>query len=94
MGLSSKHLYEFGPFVLDADERVLLREGQPVSLAPKAFDTLLALSSLLPWWRRCSRLVISAMKHLGKTSPFCGPKGETLPGSIAEFGYLRLGGLD
>jgi len=43
MGLSAKHLYEFGPFVLDADERVLLREGQPVSLAPKAFDTLLAL---------------------------------------------------
>lgn len=43
MGLPAKHLYEFGPFVLDADERVLLREGQPVSLAPKAFDTLLAL---------------------------------------------------
>ena len=34
------------------------------------------------------------MKHLGKTSPFRGPKGEILPGSIAEIGYLRLGGLD
>ena len=40
MGLPAKHLYEFGPFVLDPEERVLLREGQPVSLAPKAFDTL------------------------------------------------------
>jgi len=34
------------------------------------------------------------MRHLGKTPPFRGPKGEILPGSIAEIGYLRLGGLD
>jgi len=34
------------------------------------------------------------MKHLGKTPPFRGPKGEILPGSIAEIRYLRLGGLD
>ena len=34
------------------------------------------------------------MKHRGKTPPFRGPKGETLPGSIAETGYLRLGGFD
>ncbi len=34
------------------------------------------------------------MKHRGKTPPFRGPKGETLLGSIAEIGYLRLGGLD
>lgn len=34
------------------------------------------------------------MKHPGKTPPFRGPHGETLSGSIAEIGYLRLGGLD
>lgn len=34
------------------------------------------------------------MKHRGKTPPFRGPKGETLPGSIAEIEYLRLGGVD
>jgi pimeloyl-ACP methyl ester carboxylesterase len=34
------------------------------------------------------------MKHLGKTPPFRGSQGETLPGSIAEIRYLRLGGLD
>jgi pimeloyl-ACP methyl ester carboxylesterase len=35
------------------------------------------------------------MKHLGKTTPFRGPGGETtLPGSIAEISYHRLGGLD
>jgi pimeloyl-ACP methyl ester carboxylesterase len=34
------------------------------------------------------------MKHWGTTPPFRGPKGETLPGSIAEIAYLRLGGLD
>jgi pimeloyl-ACP methyl ester carboxylesterase len=35
-----------------------------------------------------------AMKHPGTTPPFRGPNDETLPGSIAEVGYLRLGGLD
>jgi pimeloyl-ACP methyl ester carboxylesterase len=34
------------------------------------------------------------MKHLGRTPQFRGPKGEILPGSIAEISYLRLGGLD
>ena len=35
--------YSFGPFALDPVERVLLREGTPVHLAPKAFETLLVL---------------------------------------------------
>ena len=39
------HLYQFGPFCLDASERVLLRDGRLVSLPPKAFSTLLALVS-------------------------------------------------
>ncbi len=35
--------YDFGPFRVDTRERVLLRDGQPVALTPKAFDTLLVL---------------------------------------------------
>ena len=35
--------YAFGPFVLDASKRLLLRDGDPVPLAPKVLDTLLAL---------------------------------------------------
>ena len=35
--------YEFGPFRLDASERVLLHSGERVALTPKVFDTLLAL---------------------------------------------------
>ena len=35
--------YIFGPFVLDAREGALLREGRPVQLTPKAFETLVAL---------------------------------------------------
>lgn len=35
--------YEFGPFRLDATERLLLRDGEPILLPPKAFDTLLVL---------------------------------------------------
>ena len=34
------------------------------------------------------------MKHQGRTPPFHTPTGEILPGSIAEIGYQRLGGLD
>ena len=34
------------------------------------------------------------MKHRRQTPPFRGPTGETLPGSIAEIDYLRLGGFD
>jgi Tol biopolymer transport system component/DNA-binding winged helix-turn-helix (wHTH) protein len=34
---------QFGPFLIDVRERVLLRDGQPVALTPKAFDLLAAL---------------------------------------------------
>jgi TolB-like protein/Tfp pilus assembly protein PilF len=40
---TQKRLYEFGPFQLDEAEHVLLREGKPVALTPKAFETLLVL---------------------------------------------------
>src|SRR5438552_2435431 len=40
-----QHLYEFGPFCLDTRERVLLREGSPLPLKPKVYETLLALIS-------------------------------------------------
>ena len=36
-------LYEFGLFTVQPDERLLLREGRPVSLTPKAFDLLIQL---------------------------------------------------
>ena len=38
-----KLFYEFGPFRLDVPERLLFRAGVMVPLAPKTFDTLLAL---------------------------------------------------
>jgi len=43
MSSSEKHLYEFGEYRLDTAERLLLRKGQPVSLPPKVFDTLVVL---------------------------------------------------
>jgi DNA-binding winged helix-turn-helix (wHTH) protein/tetratricopeptide (TPR) repeat protein len=36
-------LYSFGGFVLEARERRLVREGKPIALKPRAFDTLLYL---------------------------------------------------
>ena len=38
-----RHLYEFGPFSLDAAERLLTCEGKVVALAPKLLETLLVL---------------------------------------------------
>src|SRR2546423_6309571 len=43
MSRPEKHLYEFGPFRLDAEEHLLLRDGEPVPLEPKVFDTLVLL---------------------------------------------------
>jgi Tol biopolymer transport system component/DNA-binding winged helix-turn-helix (wHTH) protein len=43
MSSPANHFYEFGPFLLDASERLLMLDGQPVHLTPKEFETLLAL---------------------------------------------------
>jgi len=51
MGTQVNHLYEFGPFQLDPPERLLLRDGQPVAMTPKAFDMLVVLVE------RCGHLV-------------------------------------
>jgi TolB-like protein len=37
------NFYEFGPFRLDTQRCLLLREGVPMNLSPKAFETLLVL---------------------------------------------------
>ena len=39
----TKHSYTFGTFRVDVTQRVLFHENRPVSLTPKAFDTLVAL---------------------------------------------------
>ena len=40
---AASSVHEFGLFRLDSAERLLLRDGQPVSLTPKAFDLLVYL---------------------------------------------------
>jgi DNA-binding winged helix-turn-helix (wHTH) protein/tetratricopeptide (TPR) repeat protein len=43
MDRQAKHLLEFGPFRMDLEERVLMREQELITLSPKAFETLLVL---------------------------------------------------
>ncbi len=43
MSEHTRSSYDFGPFSLDAGKRLLLRNGEPVQLAPKVLETLLAL---------------------------------------------------
>ena len=43
MSKPAKHLYQFGPFSVDVAERLIWREGRPVTLPPKAFELLLVL---------------------------------------------------
>lgn len=38
-----KHFYEFGPFRLDLEEKLLSHDGETVALAPKVFETLVLL---------------------------------------------------
>lgn len=41
--MTEKHVYEFGEFQLDAQQKILLRDGERIPLHPKTFATLLAL---------------------------------------------------
>lgn len=43
MDVDSRVLYEFGPFRLEPDEHLLLREGKSAAVTPKAFDLLVLL---------------------------------------------------
>ena len=43
MSNKARHIYEFGSFRIDTEDRLLIREGQLIPLPPKAIDTLLAL---------------------------------------------------
>ena len=43
MSRPSSELYEFGPFRVDLERRVFMREHQVVPLAPKTFDLLVLL---------------------------------------------------
>ncbi len=43
MSKIQRELYEFGPFIIDAVERIVTRDGSPLSITPKVFDTLLYL---------------------------------------------------
>jgi TolB-like protein/DNA-binding winged helix-turn-helix (wHTH) protein/Tfp pilus assembly protein PilF len=43
MSKEPKHFYEFGPYRVDPDKRLLLRDNRPVPVQPKAFETLLVL---------------------------------------------------
>src|SRR5438034_6961884 len=43
MSLETKYIYEFENFRLDLSEKLLSRNGLPVSLTPKVFETLRVL---------------------------------------------------
>src|ERR1700734_994706 len=43
MNADTKVVYEFGPFRMDPEKQVLLRDGQLIAVTPKAFETLLVL---------------------------------------------------
>jgi len=44
MGSPVKHLYEFGPFQLDAAERLLRRGSERIDLPPRVFDLLVLMA--------------------------------------------------
>jgi DNA-binding winged helix-turn-helix (wHTH) protein/Flp pilus assembly protein TadD len=42
-GKAERHNFEFGPFLLNSRKRILLRDGEPVPLTPKALEILMLL---------------------------------------------------
>jgi eukaryotic-like serine/threonine-protein kinase len=62
MATEPRIVYEFGPFRMDPDKQILLRENQPIPVTPKAFETLLALV-------RRSRDVVSKEELLKEVWP-------------------------
>jgi eukaryotic-like serine/threonine-protein kinase len=62
MNTEPKVVYEFGPFRMDPNKQVLLRNGQVVVVTPKAFETLLVLV-------RRSREVVSKEELLREIWP-------------------------
>ena len=41
--MKTKHIYEFGSYRLDTEEKLLVRDGRAVSLPPKDLETLVVL---------------------------------------------------
>jgi DNA-binding winged helix-turn-helix (wHTH) protein/TolB-like protein len=93
-------LYEFGPFRLDPARYVLLRNGEPVHLPPKAFDVLSVLV------RSAGRVVekrelmdavwpglfveegnISVMIHIVRRALGCGHGGQKYIETVSKRGY-------
>ena len=62
MATEPRIVYEFGPFRMDPDKQILLRENDPVPVTPKAFETLLVLV-------RRSRDVVSKEELLKEVWP-------------------------
>ena len=50
MSEQTKHFYAFGPFRLDSEKRVLVRDGVPVPLAPKVVEPSSCLSKSPATW--------------------------------------------
>ena len=43
MSSLSSHIHRFSDFTIDIEQKVLLRGGKAIPMAPKVFETLLAL---------------------------------------------------
>ncbi len=75
MSQQPKFVYEFGPFCLDTEERVLLHDGKLVPLKPKVYETLLALV-------RNSRHVVEKEKLMQEVWPDTFVEENNLTGNI------------
>ena len=79
MSLQARHSYEFGPFRLDAAERMLLRGAEIVPLTPRVFDVL--------------ALLVERNGHLLERKSCCARYGPIALSKkpISQYAFLRLG---
>ena len=99
---SDKQLYQFGEFTLEPTERILLHNGQPIPLTPKAFDTLLVLVEhsghvltkeelLQQIWPNSTVAETTLAQNVSTLRKALGPPGQELIQTIPKRGYRFTG---
>jgi len=85
MGARLPYFYDFGPFRLDPRQHLLLRNGAPLSLSPKSFETLLVLA-------RSRGRVVEKDELLRSVWPNCFVEEATLAQNVFTLRKLLGGG--
>jgi DNA-binding winged helix-turn-helix (wHTH) protein/Tol biopolymer transport system component len=106
MDKQSDHLYEFGSFSLDAQERLLIHDGNPIPISSKTFEALLVLIQnaghlvtkddlLKQLWPDTFVEEANLAKHISLLRKALGktPNGQEYIETVPKYGYRFAAGV-